>query len=115
MPYKNREQQLSAQRKNYRENKSRYKNNQYQRRLEKAKWFYELKTTLKCCKCGQNHPACLQFHHIDSSTKMGDVTDLVRSGYKKEIILAEIAKCVVLCANCHMIEHWNERHYNTCK
>jgi hypothetical protein len=51
----------------------------------------EYKKTLRCADCGQSHPATLDFHHLDPAKE-------------------EIAKCVVLCANCHRIRHWNEKH-----
>ena len=81
---------------------------QYQRRLDKANWFFEYKKTLACA-CGENHPACIQFHHRDPLTKEGDVSSLVGAGYSKEIILAEVAKCDVICSNCHLKLHWQER------
>lgn len=37
------------------------------------------------------------------SSNLSTLTD------SKEIILAEIAKCDVPCANCHLKEHWQER------
>jgi hypothetical protein len=109
MPYKNREQRLAAQKKHYETNKSQYMNNQYQRRVERAEWFYEYKKTLKCERCPENHPACLAFHHPDPLQKDMSVSNLVRSGYSKEKILEEMAKCQVLCANCHHKLHWQER------
>ena len=108
MPYKNRQQKLEAQKRHYRENKEKYANKQYLRRLEKAKWFFEYKSTLQCA-CGENHPACIGFHHRNPLEKEGDVSAFVHAGYSKETILKEIAKCDVMCANCHMKKHWQER------
>lgn len=108
MPYKNREQRLAAQKKHYEANKIRYRSNQYNRRLEKAAWFFELKKTLKCEQCGENHPACLQFHHRDPLEKEGMVSKFVGAGYSEDVIRKEIEKCEVLCANCHAKKHWQE-------
>ncbi len=78
-----------------------------ERREKMREWLLEKKKTLKCETCGMNHPACLQFHHIDPSKKDMEVTDAVERGFSIEKIEAEIAKCKVLCANCHFIFHWN--------
>jgi len=64
----------------------------------------DYKANLVCQECGFNHPAALQFHHRDPSTKVDAVTRMVRSGSWDDV-LAEIAKCDVLCANCHLIHH----------
>lgn len=109
MPYKNKEKQLEAQRKHYKENQNRYMNNQYRRRMEKANWFFEYKSTLKCSKCGENHPACIQFHHTDPSLKENDISSMVNAGYNKDRIIEEINKCEIVCANCHFKLHWQER------
>ncbi len=63
----------------------------------------ELKAT--CADCGMRHPAVLEFHHLDPTKKEGMVGKM--SSMKK--IREEAAKCVVLCANCHRIRHWNDR------
>jgi 5-methylcytosine-specific restriction endonuclease McrA len=109
MPYKNREQRLEAQKKHYENNKEKYRCNQYLRRMKKAEWFFEFKTTLNCSECGESHPACLQFHHRNPLEKEGDVSGFVRAGYSKDIIMREIEKCDVLCANCHLRKHWQQR------
>jgi len=70
-------------------------------------WLAELKRELFCRRCGQDHPACLVFHHV--ATKELGVGDAVRRGWGRERIRAEIAKCVVLCANCHLKHHAEER------
>ena len=41
----------------------------------------------------------MQIDHIDPITKLYDVCDL--KNYKEETLLAELAKCQVLCALCH--------------
>lgn len=65
------------------------------------------KKRFSCSVCGENHPACIQFHHHNDDKK-SDVSLLVNNGSKKTI-LDEVAKCTVLCANCHAKEHWNQK------
>ncbi|HQU83210.1 MAG TPA: hypothetical protein PKY59_08810 [Pyrinomonadaceae bacterium] len=71
-------------------------------------WFREYKKSLSCEICGENHPACLEFHHIDPNQKKFSVSTR-RDRPSMKALLEEIAKCRVLCANCHRKEHWNER------
>ena len=86
------------------------KQREYQRRY-KAKtkeWFWKYKATLSCESCGFSHPAAIQFHHKDESTKDGEVSRMVNQNLNKKTILEEITKCEVLCANCHAIHHYDE-------
>jgi hypothetical protein len=53
-----------------------------------------------CVDCGEADPIVLQFDHI-SGSKRGDISTLVTGGRSIEFLAAEIAKCVVRCANCH--------------
>ena len=71
---------------------------------ELSDWFREFKTTLKCLRCGENDPACLDFHHRDGKEKDRAVSKMLKYGKKK--LLAEIAKCDVLCSNCHRKFHY---------
>ena len=67
-------------------------------------WVREMKAKSGCSNCGFKHPAALQYHHIDPSTKRGKVSRLCKD-LSKKAVLEEIGKCVLLCANCHAIEH----------
>jgi hypothetical protein len=77
-----------------------------QRAIGKARWD-TYKRTLKCTKCEQNHPAALDFHHIDPSEKENLVSKLVSNGCFAAA-MEEVQKCIVLCANCHRIHHYEE-------
>jgi hypothetical protein len=58
-----------------------------------------------CRGCGFSSPVdALEFHHRDAHTKeFGISVDGVPRGWGK--IEAELAKCVLLCANCHRETH----------
>lgn len=79
------------------------------RRHELADWYAELKGTLVCTRCAESHPGCLQFHHPDPNEKEISVSEAVKRGWSRKRILAELAKCEVLCANCHAKHHAAER------
>ena len=77
-------------------------------RKKKRAAFQEWKATLSCTQCGFSHVAALDFHHTDAKDKDGIVSDLLRSGKFKKA-RAEAEKCIVLCANCHRIHHYEEK------
>jgi predicted HNH restriction endonuclease len=58
----------------------------------------------KCSKCGYDkNSAALQFHHIDPKTKSFNFGNVANKSWKS--ISSELDKCILLCANCHAIEH----------
>jgi hypothetical protein len=52
-----------------------------------------------CADCGVRDLAVLEFDHRGS--KRYNVSDLLRRAVSWSLILAEISKCDVVCANCH--------------
>lgn len=87
---------------------------QRKRRAAQKEWVDELKVKAGCSVCGFNaHPVALDFDHIDRKDKSFDISQYV--GTKSdEVILSEIAKCRVLCANCHRIKSYeNKDHLKT--
>lgn len=55
----------------------------------------------KCCKvCGETDNTVLQFDHVRGEKRKA-VSDLVCQAYGIASIEEEIAKCDILCANCH--------------
>ena len=57
-----------------------------------------------CCEvCGYNKCiAALEFHHLDPSEKEVSIST---TNVAWSIVLAELEKCVLLCANCHREAH----------
>jgi hypothetical protein len=93
--------------KHYANNKAKVlKTTQNNKRKNKKKWL-EFKSTLACKFCGENHPAALDFHHEDPSQKDREVSYYVKN-YQYARAMEEVKKCMVLCANCHRILHFNE-------
>lgn len=55
---------------------------------------------LECDICGyNNYFSVLELHHRDPKAKEASVGNM--KNYSKERIEAELAKCDLLCANCH--------------
>jgi hypothetical protein len=106
-----REYMRSYQRSWHQRNKARRNMLVYERKERLWEFYNQLKAALECTHCGENHPATLQFHHRDPQKKEFNIAQAFREGYSIERIEKEIAKCTVLCANCHAKEHyeWNLR------
>lgn len=62
-----------------------------------------------CFDCRRRFPPCaMDFDHRDPVTKEQAVTRMIgRSGTKR--ILAEVAKCDIVCANCHRLRTYARR------
>lgn len=78
-------------------------------RVEKRKKLDALKISQGCDNCGERDPVCLDFHHIDPSTKTYTISRLYAGTWGWDRILQEIALCKILCANCHRKEHYHVR------
>ena len=98
----------AASRKNYRENKDRY----YAQAKKREKELDELIIRHKskpCADCGiQYPPYVMDFDHLDGDTKEFGICHMRRRRMAFDKIEAEIAKCEVVCANCHR-ERTNQR------
>lgn len=56
-----------------------------------------------CVDCGGRFPAvCMDFDHV-SDDKVAGISQMIHSNFGIDSILAEIAKCEVVCANCHRL------------
>ena len=62
-----------------------------------------------CVRCGLTDYRVLDFHHRDPSQKVISLSVALHKNVGEKAILDEIAKCDLLCANCHRILHWEER------
>jgi hypothetical protein len=58
-----------------------------------------------CLDCGGTFPTCcMDFDHRPNEAKGAAVSDLARNWKVSEkVLLDEIAKCDLVCANCHRI------------
>jgi hypothetical protein len=71
----------------------------------KKKLRLDFKSGLKCDICGESHLACLDFHHKDPADKQFSISSAIHQGVSAKVVM-EIAKCRVLCANCHRKLHY---------
>ena len=67
-----------------------------------AQYLRDLKTKTPCVDCGINYPYyVMDFDHVRGQ-KHANVMELVSTLSKKKID-QEIAKCEIVCSNCHRI------------
>lgn len=109
MPLKDRIARLEYHKKynkiHYANNKKYYLNKNKKLIKQCVKWFKQYKSSLKCSRCSENDPVCLDFHHSGGSKKEYIISKMIYRGYSIKKILNEINKCIVLCSNCHRKEH----------
>ncbi len=113
MPFKDIEKRKSYSRAYNKEwyvrNKEQHVRNKAERIVANRVWWTEYRKTLACARCGENHLATLDFHHNDPSQKEHNVGYMIQWAFSRERILEEVAKCTVLCSNCHRKLHWTEK------
>lgn len=84
-----------------------HKNKAKDYKKKSKQWFIDYKSTLKCSQCNENHPSCLEFHHLNPKLKENGIAKMVSNNVDKKLILKEIEKCIILCSNCHKKLHYN--------
>jgi hypothetical protein len=109
MPYKDPEKKRAYARERYKANPKPSINRAKKSRQRQRAQFAEFKSRLSCSKCGESHPATLDFHHHTPHPDNAKINDLVRAGRISFAIEEIMNKCIVLCSNCHRKHHWEER------
>jgi uncharacterized protein YktB (UPF0637 family) len=72
-----------------------YNKQEYKKRLA------EIKESSGCVDCGVSNHIILDFDHIKD--KKYNISRMIHDGFSWAAIKKEIAKCEVVCANCHRI------------
>jgi hypothetical protein len=61
-----------------------------------------------CAECGVKYPPCvMDFHHVKGKKSFSIAARRTSTSPAK--LVSEIAKCIVLCANCHRLRTHRER------
>ena len=89
------------------ENREHYRKYCRERRAKTVQWIQEQKQR-GCLLCGETTIACLDFHHRDPKTKSFCI-GLESGAVSLKRVIREVAKCDILCANCHRKLHAAEK------
>ncbi len=80
------------------------------RTAENLAWVNAYKRERGCPHCREIDPCCLDLHHEDPAMKESEISLLIRSA-SLEVVKNEVAKCKVLCSNCHRKFHHHLREF----
>ena len=77
-----------------------------QKRRDRLAIINGIKEQTPCADCGQFFLGCqMDFEHVDPSTKELKIGPSLGSASMKRI-MDEIAKCEIVCSNCHRLRTW---------
>lgn len=72
-------------------------------------WMLELKSN-PCADCGGTFDSCcMDFDHREGTDKQYNIASMFAHHYSRELIEVELAKCELVCANCHRIRTRDRR------
>tara|TARA_R100001129_G_scaffold1813_2_gene1837 strand:+ start:9044 stop:9406 length:363 start_codon:yes stop_codon:yes gene_type:complete len=113
--YKDKKDQAAASKRHYEANKEKIKartraRNKSQKKKNK-KFVAWVKSRGCCVDCGEDNPLVLDFDHVVGK-KIMNISDMSRTSYSIEAIMAEIDKCEIRCSNCHRIATAKRRQQN---
>jgi 5-methylcytosine-specific restriction endonuclease McrA len=103
---KTKEDQLRYQREYYaRTGGAKVKAKTAEYRKRNLDYITELKATTPCADCGNMfHPAAMDFDHLGDKKFTISGADVAL-----KTLMDEIAKCEIVCSNCHRIRTWLRR------
>ncbi len=80
-------------------------------RYDAALFLYVYKLCNPCVDCGEPDPIVLDFDHLDPKTKAFGLSEAPSKSYSRDRLIKEIAKCEVVCSNCHRRRTAKSRNY----
>jgi hypothetical protein len=101
MAYKNIEDQKAASKRHYEANKQYYLTRNRRYRKELSTIVNDIKENTPCTDCLKYYPHyVMDFDHLEGQDKVGIESYLSKTG-RIGAMRREIAKCQVVCSNCH--------------
>lgn len=73
--------------------------NRKRARIKLRAFLFEYYSTHPCVDCGESDPVVLEFDHIQE--KYSNIARMANRSFSIGKINSEIAKCEVVCSNCH--------------
>jgi hypothetical protein len=112
MPYSDPEKRKEANRRWY----ERHREEQINRsKVSTSKLRLEVrayKESKSCVDCGVAYPYyVMDFDHVRGE-KTANVADILNRSCSRPVLFAEIAKCDLVCSNCHRVRTHNRRSKN---
>ena len=106
VPYKSKEDRRACAKRYYDRDPKRQVRRSKAFNQKRARQIQELIATEKqkpCTDCKQTFPnECMDFDHVRGQKRF-NVGNMKYTGYAIKTVLTEIAKCELVCANCHRI------------
>jgi len=104
MAYRDPQRQRAAEQKWYRENRQRVFDKKNRKKARLREIVHRAKER-PCADCGLRYPFfVMDFDHVEGD-KVAIISKLVNTGSVRQLLL-ELAKCEVVCANCHRARTW---------
>lgn len=50
----------------------------------------------------------MSYDHLPGAQKRGEISSLIAGGYRS-VLITELAKCELVCANCHAVRTYTRR------
>lgn len=110
MPHTDPEERKKYMAEYHRKNPDKRRRTAYHRgRRDTMKAFIDEQKDKPCMDCGVKYPPpVMDFHHRDPAEKEFGIRKGVCGLMSRERVEKEIAKCDLLCANCHRMRHMDE-------
>jgi hypothetical protein len=109
MAYKDPADQAAAARRHYENNKEKMKARAvaHKAKMREVIVAYLAETkNVPCMDCGEQYPTyVMDFDHVRGE-KLFSLANAWQNGFSLKKVQEEVAKCEVVCANCHRIRTW---------
>ncbi len=93
----------------YNKNKNKYKERIKNNTDRIKNWYHDHIKKQKCSVCDENRWWVLDWHHIESSNKNYNISDMIWKSFSINKIKQELSKCICVCSNCHRDIHYKLR------
>ncbi len=86
---------------NPQEGRDKFKRHKKKKNQATREYLWKLLNESPCVDCGLIDPVVMEFDHRPDEQKLYNIGAMVGNTYSQATLLAEIAKCDIVCANCH--------------